>query len=143
MILWFWNKILKYGCTFYGSPGILVCFCQNVWFLWSIMEIKCFCYFWQYIWFPLIHHGHKMFCFALFLPYVWYLFCFVFDSIYHFCWSIMDIFSRGTRAQHLTPCGVCVVSVWCPLDGCDAPIGQRGKTTVQSQSVCTVQVYTQ
>ena len=38
---------------------------------------------------------------------------------------------------------LCVVSVWCPLDGCDAPIGQRGKTTVQSQSVCTVQVYTQ
>ena len=43
-----------------------------------------------------------------------------------------DIFCRGTRAYHLTLC-VCVVSgVWCPLDGCDAPIGQRGKTTVQS-----------
>ena len=42
------------------------------------------------------------------------------------------IFSRGTRAQHLTLCGVCVCGVRCPLDGCDAPIGQRGKTTVQS-----------
>ena len=35
------------------------------------------------------------------------------------------------------------VYVWCPLDGCDALIGQREKTTVQSQSVCTVHVYTQ
>ena len=33
--------------------------------------------------------------------------------------------------------------MWCPLDGCDDPISQRGKTTVQSQSVCTVQVCTQ
>ena len=60
------------------------------------------------------------------------------------------LFSRGTRAQHLTLLGVCVwcvcvdvVCVWCPLDECDAQIGQRGKTIVQSQSVCTVQVYTQ
>ena len=53
------------------------------------------------------------------------------------------IFSRGTRAQHLTVC-VCVCVWWgCPLDGCDAQIGQRGKTTVQSQSVCTVHVYIQ
>ena len=43
------------------------------------------------------------------------------------------IFSQGTQAQHLT---VCV------LDGCDAPIGQRGKSTVQSQPVCTVHVTT-
>ena len=32
---------------------------------------------------------------------------------------------------------------WCNLDGYDAQIGQRGKTIVQSQSVCTVHVYTQ
>ena len=36
----------------------------------------------------------------------------------------------------LCVCGVCVVSVCvcgvrCPLDGCDAPIGQKGKITVQ------------
>ena len=47
--------------------------------------------------------------------------------------STSVFFSGGTRAQHLTLC----VWWWCPLDGCDAPIGQRGKTTVQSQSVCT------
>ena len=29
------------------------------------------------------------------------------------------------------------------MDGYDALIGQRGRTTVQSQSVCTVCVYTQ
>ena len=29
------------------------------------------------------------------------------------------------------------------MDGSDAMIGQRGKKTVQSQSVCTVHVYTQ
>ena len=38
-------------------------------------------------------------------------------------------------------CMVCVL--WCPLDGCDALIGQRGNTIVQTQSVCTVPVYTQ
>ena len=54
-----------------------------------------------------------------------------------------SVFSRGTRAQHLTLCGVWGLCVWCPLDGCDAPSGQRGKTTVQSQSVCKVHVYTQ
>ena len=47
-------------------------------------------------------------------------------------------------------CGVCVcvcvcvsVCLWCPMDGCDALIGQRGKTNVQSQTVWTVHVYTQ
>ena len=54
----------------------------------------------------------------------------------------MDFVSRGTRPQHLTLCGVCVC-VWCPLDGCDAPSGQRGKTTVQSQSACIVHLFTQ
>jgi len=69
--------------------------------------------------------------------------------LFHSHEPFLPIFSRGTRAQHLTLCGVClcvcvcVVSVWCPLDGCDAPIGQRGKTAVQSQSVCTVHVHTQ
>ena len=54
-------------------------------------------------------------------------------------------FRWGTPAQHLTLCGVCVCvcGVWCPLDGCDAPSGHRGKTTVRSQSVCKVHVYTQ
>ena len=53
-------------------------------------------------------------------------------------------FSRVTQAQHLTLCVWCVVCVWwCPLDGCDAPMGQRGKTTVHTQSLCTVNVYTQ
>ena len=58
------------------------------------------------------------------------------------------IFSRGTRAQHLTLC-VCVcdvcVCVWCPLDGCHALIGQTG-TSVQLCSTvhlgqCTVLLY--
>ena len=37
-------------------------------------------------------------------------------------------------------CGVCVL---CTLDGCNAPISQKEKTTVQSQSVCKLHVYTQ
>ena len=36
-----------------------------------------------------------------------------------------------------------VCGVWCSLDGCNALICQRGKTTVQSDSMCTVYVYTQ
>ena len=54
--------------------------------------------------------------------------CFILIFLY-------PVFSRGTRAQHLTLCVWCLcrvcVCVWCPLDGCDAPIGQRGKITVQ------------
>ena len=59
------------------------------------------------------------------------------------------IFSRGTRAQHLTLCGVrlvspvCVVCV-CVVDGCDALIGQQDNCTVTvSVYSCTVHVYTQ
>ena len=45
----------------------------------------------------------------------------------------------------LCVCGVsCVVCVWCPLDQCDALIGQRGNCTVTvSVNSCTVHVYTQ
>ena len=50
----------------------------------------------------------------------------------------LAIFSRGTRAQHLTLCGVCVCGVWCPLDGCDDLIGQRGETISSVyQYMCT------
>ena len=49
-----------------------------------------------------------------------------------------NFFSRGTQAQHLT------LSVWCPLDGCDALIGQRDNCTVTvSLCSCTLHVYTQ
>ena len=52
------------------------------------------------------------------------------------------IFSRGTRAQHLTLSVSCVCV--CPLDGCDALIGQRDNCTVTvSVYRCTVQAYTQ
>ena len=51
-------------------------------------------------------------------------------------------FSRGTRAQHLTLCGV-----WCPLDGCDALIGQRSldncTVTMSVYSTCVHQVVAQ
>ena len=55
-----------------------------------------------------------------------------------------SIFSRGTLAQHLTL--VCGGGVWCPLDGCNALIGQRG-TSVQLYTTvhlgqCTLLVYT-
>ena len=32
--------------------------------------------------------------------------------------------------------------MWCPLEPCDDLISQRGKTTVQSQLLCTVHAYT-
>ena len=49
--------------------------------------------------------------------------------------TILAAVSKETRAQHLTlsvwcvVC-VCVCGVWCPLDGCDALIGQQDNCTV-------------
>ena len=47
-------------------------------FCWSIMDMKCLICFRQYIWFLLIHHGHKMFCFV---------FACVFVNIYDLCFD--------------------------------------------------------
>ena len=53
------------------------------------------------------------------------------------------IFSRGTRAQHLT-LSVWCVCVWCPLDGCDVLISQRDNCTVTvNMYSCIVHVCTQ
>ena len=57
------------------------------------------------------------------------------------------IFSQGTRAQHLTlsvcaMCNECVTcDVWCPLDGCDALIGQPDNCTgtISAYSTCVHQ----
>ena len=67
--------------------------------------------------------------------------CFYVISIFWGQIRTSQIFSRGTRAQHLTLCGVCVVSVWCPLDGCDALISQQDNCTV-TVSVYSVCVHT-
>ena len=57
-----------------------------------------------------------------------------------------DLFLVGEPELNiLTLCDVRVGGAWCvvSLYGCDALIGQRGKKTVQSQSVCKVHVYIQ
>ena len=56
-------------------------------------------------------------------------------------WPLL-IFSRGTRAQHLTLSVWCVVCV-CPLNGCDTLIGQRDNCTVTVSVYSTLHMYTQ
>ena len=58
--------------------------------------------------------------------------------------SNLTIFLVGEPELNIVHCRCISESVWCPLDGCDALISQRG-TPVQLYSTvshCTVLVYT-